>query len=90
MWEAVKDINEELVNVTVPCRTAPPRGVRTAIRRRWQPKTVQVGAETILTTSRISLRDLKFATRGLYFQNDFVCDKEAQSCPVYFARHPAR
>jgi hypothetical protein len=58
--------------------------------RRWQPKTVQVGAETILTTPRISLRDLKFATRGLYFQNDFVCDKEAQSCPVYFARHPAR
>jgi hypothetical protein len=32
MWEAVKDINDELVNVTVPCRAAPHRGVRAAIQ----------------------------------------------------------
>ena len=41
-------------------------------------------------TPRVSLRYLRFTACDLYFQNDFVFDKEAQSCPMYFARHPAR
>lgn len=34
---------------------------------------------------RVSSRYFKFTTCDLYFQSDFVCDKEAQSFRKYFA-----